>query len=469
MSAPPSPPERDAPGAGGAPAAPPPDPVALLRSRAYVQLLVLAALIGVPVSAIAYGFLYLVDELQKWLFESIPKDLGFDSAPMWWPLPLLFIAGVLCALAIIRLPGTGGHSPADGFKASGPVPPKDIPGIALAALATLGLGVSLGPEAPLIALGSGLGVVAVRLAARDAPPTAASVMAAAGSFAAISTLMGSPLLGAFLLLEASGLGGPMLGVVLVPGLLAAGVGSLIFIGLDDLTGLGTFSLTIPGLPHFGAPTVAQFGWALAIGLAAPLLGVGIQRLALAVRPLVEPRMILLMPVLGLAIAGLAIAFDAATDKGVSLVLFSGQEQMGPLINGAAGFSVGALLLLVLCKSLAYALSLSSFRGGPIFPALFIGAAGGIAASHLPGLDLVPAIAMGIGAMSTAMLGLPIVSVLLATVLLGSSGTNTVPLVIVAVVVSYVIRARIAPAPPGEPHPAAGAAPVDARATAPAGA
>src|SRR6187455_2385766 len=98
MSTPPSPPGSDPPAAGGAPAAPPPDPIALLRSRAYVKLLVLAALIGVPVSAIAYGFLYLVDELQKWLFESIPKDLGFDSAPMWWPLPVLFIAGVLCAL-----------------------------------------------------------------------------------------------------------------------------------------------------------------------------------------------------------------------------------------------------------------------------------------------------------------------------------------------------------------------------------
>ena len=80
----------------------------------------------------------------------------------------------------------------------------------------------LGPEAPLIAIGSGLGALAVRLAARDAPAQATAVIATAGSFAAISTLFGSPLLGAFLLLEAAGLGGPMLGVVLVPGLLAAG-------------------------------------------------------------------------------------------------------------------------------------------------------------------------------------------------------------------------------------------------------
>jgi hypothetical protein len=43
------------------PAGPPPvDPIALLRTRSYLQLLVLAALIGVPVSVVAYGFLWVV-------------------------------------------------------------------------------------------------------------------------------------------------------------------------------------------------------------------------------------------------------------------------------------------------------------------------------------------------------------------------------------------------------------------------
>ena len=163
-------------------------------------------------------------------------------------MPLLALSGLLTGLAIRRLPGIGGHSPADGFKAAGALPPIELPGVMLAALATLAFGAVLGPEAPLILIGSGLGVLAVRLAARDAPPTAATVIAAAGSFAAISSLLGSPLLGAFLLLEASGLGGPMLGLVLVPGLLAAGLGALMFLGLDSLTGLGTFSFTIPDSP-----------------------------------------------------------------------------------------------------------------------------------------------------------------------------------------------------------------------------
>jgi H+/Cl- antiporter ClcA len=428
----------------------PPDPQALLRSRTYVQLLILAALVGVPVSAASYGFLALADWLQGALFTDLPKSLGFDAAPVWWPLPLLTLSGLLVALAIRHLPGTGGHSPADGFHTSGPVPPVQLPGIFFASLATLAFGVVLGPEAPLILMGSGLGVLAVRLAAKDAPPQAAAVMAATGSFAAISSLLGSPLIGAFLLLEASGLGGPMLGLVLVPGLLAAGLGTLIFLGLDSLTGLGSFSLAIPDLPAFDHLTGADFGYALAIGLIAPFLGRGITLLALAVRSRVEPRMVLLMPVLGIAIAGLAIGFGEATDKPASNVLFSGQTALGGVVSHASEWSVGALLLVVACKSLAYALSLSSFRGGPVFPALFIGAAGGVAASHLPGLDLIPAAAMGIGAMATVMLTLPLTSTMLATLLLGADGLQVMPVVIVAVVVAYVVTARITPAPHAEP-------------------
>jgi H+/Cl- antiporter ClcA len=98
---------------------------------------------------------------------------------------------------------------------------------------------------------------------------------------------------------------------------------------------------------------------------------------------------------------------------------------------------------------AYALSLSAFRGGPVFPAMFIGAAAGIAASHLPGLEVIPAAAMGIGAMCTVMLSLPLTSTMLATLLLGADGLQVMPVVIVAVVVAYVVTARLTPAEPQE--------------------
>jgi len=431
----------------------PPDPLALLRSRAYLVLLGLAAVIGVPISALAWGFLALVSKLQGWIFTSLPHGLGFHQEPLWWPVPALFLAGLLTALAIRYLPGSGGHSPADGFKADAGAPtPVQLPGIILAALATLSLGAVLGPEAPLIAIGGGLGVCAVRLARRDAPARTSAVVAAAGSFAAISTLLGSPLIGAFLLMEASGLGGAMLELVLLPGLVAAGIGSLIFIGLGSWTGLGTFSLAIGHLPPFGEPDAAEFGWALAIGVLAVLLGSGIRWLALFLRPHVERRMVLLTPLAGLAVAGLAIAFAAGTGKGSSEVLFSGQDALSPFVGSAASYTVAALLLLIACKGLAYSVSLSGFRGGPVFPAIFSGAAGGMLLSHVGGLPLVAGVAMGIGAMCAVMLRLPLTSVLLATVLLGSDGLALTPLVIVAVAVAYIVSARLAPSPQPSPEP-----------------
>jgi chloride channel protein, CIC family len=429
----------------------PADPFALMRSRGYVALLVLAALIGVPVSAVAYGFLKLVDVLQTWFFTDLPKEIGFHGEPPWWPLPLLAVAGVLVALTIQYLPGKGGHSPADGFRAGGGVPTAaELPGVLIAALATLSLGVVLGPEAPLIAIGGGLGALAVRLAKRDAPPRTAAVMGAAGSFAAISALLGSPILGAFLLMEATGLGGATLELVLLPGLLAAGVGSLVFVGLNAWTGWGTFSLAIPNLPTFGHPDTAEFGWALVIGVAGALLAIAIHRLALFLRTRAEPRMVWVMPVIGMVIAGLAILYEEATGHSSSVVLFSGQSALGPLITGASGYTVGALILLIVCKGLAYGGSLSSFRGGPVFPSMFLGAAGGIALSHLPGLPLVAGVAMGIGAMCAAMLRLPMTSVLLATLLLLSDGLAVMPLVIVAVVVAYVISSWLSPVPAAAP-------------------
>jgi hypothetical protein len=105
-----------------------------------------------------------------------------------------------------------------------------------------------------------------------------------------------------------------------------------------------------------------------------------------------------------------------------------------------------LVMLPVCKWLAYGVSLGSFRGGPTFPAMFLGAAGGMALSHLPGLPLVPGVAMGIGAMAVVMLTLPLTSVLLAMLLLASDGLAVMPLVVVAVVVAYVASARILPHP-----------------------
>jgi H+/Cl- antiporter ClcA len=435
----------DAPeSAGGGASAP--QPLAMMRSRAYLGLLVLATVLGVPIAAAAFGFLKLTDLVQQWAFTDIPRALGFTSAPTWWPLAPLAVAGLLVGVAVQYLPGRGGHSPVDGFATGGPPATTALPGILLAAVASVGLGAVVGPEAPLIALGGGLAYLAVRLAGRELPAQAAAVVAATGSFAAISTLLGSPLAGAFLLLEASAVGGALATAVLLPGMLAAGIGALIFTGLDSLTGYGTFSLAVPDLPPAGTPTGAEFGWSIAIGLAAGALCVGLRRLAIAVRDRAGRRHMVTTPLLGLVMAALAIGYAAATGHGSSDVLFSGQSALPRLLTDSGAYTAGALVLLVLFKGLAYGAALAGFRGGPTFPAMFLGAAGGIALSHLPGLALVPAAAMGVGAMTAGMLRLPLSAVLLTTLFLGSDGFSVMPLTIVAVVVAYVTATWLTPAP-----------------------
>jgi hypothetical protein len=258
------------------------------------------------------------------------------------------------------------------------------------------------------------------------------------------------------MMEASGLGGATATMVLIPGLLGAGIGSLVFLGLDSWTGHGTFSLAVSDLPRVGSPTIVAFLWALVVGIAAALLCWVIRATALRLRPVVTRRTLLLTPVVGLAVAGLAIGFAALTGHTASEVLFSGQDALGPLLRNPAVYGVGALLLLIVCKGLAYAGGLAAFRGGPTFPAMFLGAVGGTALAHLPGLDALSGAAIGMGAMTVGMLRLPMTSVLLATLFLGGTGLTVMPLVIVGVVVSYVVTLRLPdPTPPAsETTPAA---------------
>jgi chloride channel protein, CIC family len=415
------------------------DPVAVIRSRQYVSALILAAILGVPISAAAYGFLALVNRIQEFLFDDLPRDVFGSDVPAWWPVPLLVLCGLMTALTIRYLPGNGGHSPAFGFHAGGGVPvDRELPGIILAALSTLSLGAVLGPEAPLIAIGGGLAALAVNLIKRDAPPMALTVMSSAGSFAAISTLLGSPVLGAFLIMEVAGVSGVTLSLVALPGLLASGIGALVFLGLNSWTGLGDFSLALPSVPPAVDPTVATMAWALVIGAMCAVLSWMIRWIGLSLRPVVHLNRVLVTACLGLVIGLTAMTYQLISDNPFSQVLFSGQGALPELVKDATDYSVGTLLLLAACKSLVYGVSLSAFRGGPVFPAMFIGATLGIAASGLPGMSLAPAIAIGIGAMSAAMLRLPLTSTLLATLLLGTDGVAVTPQVVVAVAVAFVV-------------------------------
>ena len=411
-----------------------------MRSKFFVVVLALAAVVGVIASFAAWCFLELVFYMQRWVFTDIPKDLGFDhGAPLWWYLPILAFAGLVVAFATTRLRGGGGHVPADGLNPA-PTPVIDLPGVLLAGIASIGLGLVLGPEGPLIALGGGLGFLTVQSLRRDTPPELGTLLATSGTFAALAFLFGSPIIAAVILIEAAGLGGSRLPLVLIPGLMAAGIGSLVSIGMGAWTGLSSknISLSPLPLPHFATPDLVDFLWTIPFAAAIAVATFVIFRFAKRVVPVVTARPYLNLPAAGLLVAGLGIAFSQITDKGVDQVLFSGQDAIGPLISDRATWSLSALALVIGFKGLAYCVSLGSFRGGPVFPAMFLGTAAGLMAGQLPGFEIAPAVAVGLGAAVVSVLRLPLAAVVLATLLTSSSGLGAGPLIIVGVAVAYLV-------------------------------
>ena len=410
------------------------------EAMAYVRTLVLAALLGFPVAFGAVLFQTAIHDVIHLVWDVIPEELGW-SEPSWWYVVLVpGFAGLLVAAAV-RLPGHGGHSPLEGLGAD-PIRPIELTSILPAALATLGLGLVLGPEAPLIALGLGLGALAVRLLRLGG--TGAQLLAFSGAFAAIAALFGGPLVAAFLLFEVTAASGKIpaqqIGRALLPGFVAAGTGALVFTGVGGWEGLHQTNLALPSLPPYDSVRITDIAWCLLMAVVVAVVVVATRHLAHAVAQLaVRPGALLVLA--GLIVGALAVVFRAIADRPVDLVLFSGQTELPAVI---AEGSAGVLVLLVAAKGLAYALSLGSgFRGGPDNPAIALGVAAAMAASiGLPGLHTTPAVATGIAAGTTAVLRVPFTAVLLATLLMGSSAFDVAPIAVLAAAMAWLVATAL---------------------------
>jgi H+/Cl- antiporter ClcA len=401
----------------------------------YLRLVGIAALIGIPAAFVAALLLSAVHIIERWLWDDLPAAMGTATPPWFLILGLPVVGAVIVIVARRLLPGDGGHAPMGGLSTD-PTPVAHVPGVVLAALGSLPFGAVLGPELPVIALGTAVGVLVNRWARLAGPEGA--VLSNAGSFSAISALFGGPLVAGTLLVESGLRAGAALIPALLPGLVAAAVGYLIFVGLGHWQGLGTPGLVVPSLPPYEGELISDLLVAILVGIAAVVLMSAVRALGRRVGGIHNR---VGMPIAlvggGFAVGGLALL---ATTLGADAddVLFSGQASI-PVVVGAGSMSL--VLVLLIAKALAYGISLGcGYRGGPIFPAVFLGVALASVATVALGTSPTLAVSVGAAAGMAAQTRLLFSPVLLAALLVGPNGADTIPAAVLAASAAWLTAA-----------------------------
>ena len=361
-------------------------PVSVTRQRPLPAMLI-AAVVSL---AVGYVVLELVNAGIRLVWETIPGT--WTQTPAWYVIGVLLIAAVLVYL-VRRFVGDSGHSPIGGIKVSG-LTPKEYLGAILAILASLWGGVVLGPEVALVATGSVIGGIAAK-SMRITESKVVTKVVGVGALGGILALFVEPFM--------SG------------------------------------SMKLGSAPT--AIEVDQLGWAVLVALIATL-AVTIARLlaALIARASQAGPHLPILVGAALIIAAAALLMQAWTGQAVIYITTSGEELITDLPTLTSAPTVAAIIAL---KTIAYAVSLGAgFRGGPFFPAMFVGAASGLLiALVIDGGPSVPAaIVVGVIAavIATAPMKWPI-AISLGVVLGFLMGTWTlVPAALVGAIVARAI-------------------------------
>jgi chloride channel protein, CIC family len=423
---------------------------------AYLRLVAIGAAIGIPAALAAAGFLALVQVCEDWLWTDLPDHLGADEPPVYLLIALPVIGAALVWAARHFLPGDGGHPPLLGIGGA-PVPWRHAPSIVLAAFGTLAFGAVLGPEAPLIAIGSVVGMIAVALTPTRLDPRGERVLATAGSFSAVSALFGGPLVAGLLLLEAGLAAGTALTPALIPGLVAAAIGYVLFVGIGTWGGIHETKLAVPDLPVYQGTHIRDLLLAIVVGIVTAAAIAATRRLGWAVDARAKLRMAPVLLAGGLAV-GLLAEVVRLLGANSQDELFSGQSGIPDLVVEG---SAATILVLLVGKAIGYGICLGcGFRGGPVFPAIFLG----VAVAMLPVIwfDASPtwAVAVGAAAGMTAGTRLVFASLLFSTLLVGTVGLDASPSAVLATAAAWLVMTAVRTRWP-EPADAPAGAPVAA--------
>ncbi|MDT9697296.1 ion channel protein [Streptomyces sp. P17] len=376
-------------------------------ARALLPLILPALVVGVGAALLLLGVSEAAESLQDVLWQDVPDALGVGRYSVLWMLVMLTATGVAVGLVVWKAPGHAGPDPATTGLDAPVLPPAVLPGLLLATALMLAGGPSLGPENPIIAVNVGL---ALWFGRRFLPRAPGGLWAVLAEAATIGALFGTPVAAALVISEALAgrqIKGALWDNVFAP-LIAAAAGAI----TTTLVAQPTFDL---GLPAFGHPGWGDLAAALVIASAGAVLGMA----AVYAFPYVHAAFARLRhPMLMLPLGGLVLGLLAAL--GGHLTLFKGLEEVGELAADPDGWSAGEFAGMAVVKLAALVVAACcGFRGGRIFPSVFVGVALGLSAHALVS-DVHPAVGV-----SAAVLG----------VLLAVTRQGWVSLFVAAVLVS----------------------------------
>lgn len=340
------------------------------RARTMLLLSLPAVAIGIASSLILIVVMKIASALQNLLWQRLPGTLGIAQDSPLWIIGVLTLTGIAVGLVIRFSQGHAGPDPACEPLIGAPVPPSALLGLIVALILGLAGGVSLGPEHPIMTVNIAL---AVAIGARLLPRVNRmewTILASAGT---IGALFGTPVAAALIFSQT--LNGssevPLWDRLFAP-LMAAAAGAL-------TTGLFFH-------PHFSLP-IAHYGQMEMTDILSGAIVAAIAIAAGMVAVWCLPRLHAMMhqmknPVLVLGIGGFILGILGVIGGPVSL--FKGLDEMQQMVANQA-FSTSDYFLLAVIKLAALVVAAASgFRGGRIFPAVFVGVALGLMLhEHVP--------------------------------------------------------------------------------------
>ncbi|MFJ4721882.1 ion channel protein [Streptomyces luteogriseus] len=339
-------------------------------ARTLLPSIVPAVAVGVVSALILVGVEAAAEQLQDVLWETVPDALGIGRYSVAWMFVVLLATGIAVGLVVWKAPGHAGPDPATVGLDAPVLPPLVIPGLLLANALMLAGGPSLGPENPIITTNVAL---AVWLGGRFIPRAPGRIWPALAEAATIGALFGTPVAAALVISEVLSrqeTRGLLWDNLFAP-LTAAAAGSLTVSLLDH----PSFDLD---LPSFGNAGWADLLTAVVVASVGALLGMGAVRafpyVHAAFRRLRHP--MLMLPAGGVVLGALAAL-------GGHLTLFKGLDEIATLAHDPDGWSAGEFAVMTVVKLAALVVAAScGFRGGRIFPAVFVGTALGLCAQAL---------------------------------------------------------------------------------------